>query len=86
MSPSKVDRPSIYRDLNVPEVWRLVGGQELIIEQLQADGSYAPVQESRFLHILSEDILRWLNDGVKESQVSWSRRLTQWATQLGQQS
>ena len=68
------------------EVWRLVRGQELIIEQLQADGSYAPVQESRFLGVSSDDILRWLNDAANESQVSWTRRLTQWATQLGQQS
>ena len=40
MSPPQVDRPTIYRDLRVFEVWRLVRGQKLIIEQLQADGTY----------------------------------------------
>ena len=32
MSPPQVDRPAIYSDLGVAEVWRLVRGQELIIE------------------------------------------------------
>ena len=70
MSPPQVDRPAIYRDLGVAEVWRLVRGQELIIEQLQADGSYAPVEESRFLHIRPEDILRWLNEAATERRGS----------------
>jgi Uma2 family endonuclease len=85
MSPPQVDRPSIYRDLGVAEVWRLVRGRELIIEQLQADGSYAPVDASRFLLIRPEDILRWLSEAAKESQASWNRRLTQWAMGLGHQ-
>jgi len=86
MSPPQVDRSSIYRDLGVAEVWRLVKGQELIIEQLQADGSFAPVEVSRFLRVRPEDILRWLNEGANEAQPSWNRRLTQWAMGLGQQA
>ena len=71
MSPPQVDRPSIYRDLGVAEVWRLVRGQELIIEQLQADGSYATVEASRFLHIRPEDIVfRWLNEAATERQAN----------------
>jgi Uma2 family endonuclease len=83
MSPPQVDRPAIYRDLGVAEVWRLVQGQELIIEQLQADGSYAPVEESRFLHIRAEDVLRWLNEAATERPAAWNRRLNQWAIGLG---
>jgi Uma2 family endonuclease len=84
MSPPQVDRPSIYRDLGIPEVWRLVRGQELIIEQLQADGSYAIVDASRFLLIRPDDIVRWLSEAAKESQTTWNRRLNQWAMGLGQ--
>jgi len=58
----------------------------LIIEQLQADGSYAPVEKSRFLRIGADEILRWLNEAATEHQASWSRRLSQWAMELGQQS
>ncbi len=86
MSPPQVDRPAIYTDLGVAEVWRLVRGQELIIEQLQADGSYASVEESRFLHIRPEDILRWLNEAATEREATWSRRLNQWAMGLGHQA
>jgi Uma2 family endonuclease len=85
MCPPQVNRPAIYTDLSVAEVWRLDRGQEVIIEQLQSDGSYAPVQESRFLHIGSEDILRWLNEAATEREASWNRRLTQWAMGLGHQ-
>ena len=53
-SPTQIDRPAIYREIGVTEVWRLVRAQELIIEQLGADGSYVPVEQSRFLHICAE--------------------------------
>jgi len=86
MSPSQVDRPAIYVDLGVAEVWRLVRGQELIIEQLQADGSYASVEESRFLHIRAEDIFRWLNEATAEREAAWNRCLNQWAMGLGHQA
>jgi Uma2 family endonuclease len=86
MSPSQVDRPAIYADLGVAEVWRLVRGQQLIIEQLQADGSYASVEESRFLHIRAEDIFRWLNEATAEREAAWNRCLNQWAMGLGHQA
>jgi len=83
MSPPQVDRPAIYTDLGVAEVWRLVRGRELIILQLQADGSYASIEESRFLHIRGEDVLRWLNEAATEREAAWNRRLNQWAMGLG---
>ena len=36
MSPPHVDRQTIYTDLGVAEVWRLVRGRELVIARLQA--------------------------------------------------
>ena len=83
MSPPQVDRPSIYKDLGVAEVWRLVRGQALIIEQLQADGSYASIEASRFLHIRAADVLRWLNEAATEREAAWNRRLNHWAMGLG---
>jgi Uma2 family endonuclease len=82
MSPSQVDRAAIYKDLGVSEVWRLVRGQELVIEQLQPDGSYAAIEESRFLHIRAENVLSWLNEAVTEREAAWNRRLNQWAMEL----
>ncbi len=66
LSPSQVDRPAIYRDLRVAEVWRFVRGETLVIEQLQPDGSYAAVEESRFLRIRPEDVLRWVKTAATE--------------------
>jgi hypothetical protein len=86
MCPPQVDRPAIYRDLGVSEVWRLVRGQELMIEQLQADGSSVPVEESRFLRIRGEVVLRWLNEATTEREAAWNRRLIQWAMRLGGQA
>jgi Uma2 family endonuclease len=86
MSPPQVDRPAIYSDLGVAEVWRLVRGQELIIELRQADGSYAQAEESRFLGIRAEEILRWLNAAATEREAAWNRRLNQWAMGLGRQA
>jgi Uma2 family endonuclease len=40
LSPPQVDRPSIYRDLGVAEVWWLAGTDKLMFEQLQPDGTY----------------------------------------------
>jgi Uma2 family endonuclease len=86
MSPSQVDRPSIYRDLGVAEVWRFVRGETLVIEQLQPDGSYAEVAESRFLRIRPDEVLRWVNEAANERQSVWNRRLNHWAMGLGPQT
>src|SRR4051794_6945176 len=85
LCPPQVDRPAIYRELGVAEVWRLVEGPELIIEQLQADGAYLPVEESRFLRIRGEVVLQWLNEAVTEREAAWNRRLNQWAMGQGNQ-
>ncbi len=82
LSPPEVDRPAIYRDLRVVEVWRFVRGETLIIEQLQPDESYAAVEESRFLRVRSGDVLRWVKAAATERPSVWNRLLNQWAMGL----
>ena len=86
LSPPQVDRPAIYRDLRVVEVWRFVRGEVLIIEQLQPDGSYAAVEGSRFLRVRPDDVLRWLNAAAAERPSVWNRRLNRWAMGLGRRA
>jgi Uma2 family endonuclease len=85
-SGPQIDRPSIYADLGVVEVWRDVKGQKFVIEHLQADGSYAPADASRFLRIRADEILGWLTAEDSTRELAWNRRLNQWATGLGRQA
>ncbi len=57
-----------------------------MIEQLQADGSYAAVEASRFLGIRADDILGWLTADDSGNEPEWNRRLNQWAMGLGRQA
>ncbi len=86
ISPSQVDRAAIYKDLGVTELWRYVKGQTLVIEQLQADGSYRPVDSSQFLRINAVEILGWLTAEDADRESAWNRRLNQWALGLGRQA
>jgi hypothetical protein len=86
MSPSQVDRPAVYRDLRVAEIWRFARRAKLIIEQLQPDGSYTAVEESRFLRIRPDDVLHWLKEAETEDELVWHRRLTQWVMGLGRRA
>jgi hypothetical protein len=54
----------------------------VVIEQLQADGSYAPAESSRFLPVRASDILRWLIAEDSADEIAWERRLDQWARRL----
>ena len=83
ISRPQVDRPSIYAALRVAEVWRLVKGRTLIIEQLQPDGSYAPAEASRFLPIRPDEVIGWLYAEDVGQEDAWYRRLNQWAMGLG---
>jgi Uma2 family endonuclease len=85
ISPPKVDRSSIYAALRVLEVWRFTG-QTVVIEQLQADGSYAAVANSRFLPVSAAEITRWLLAEDASLPIAWGRRLNAWAAGLGRQA
>ena len=84
VSGPQIDRPAIYADLGVAEVWRL-GRTNFVIEHLQADGSYAPVEASQFLGIRAEVILGWLSADDRFDEQAWNRRLNEWAMGLGRQ-
>ena len=77
MSGPSINRPAIYAEL-----WRL-GRKRFVIEHLQADGSYAPVEESRFLGIRAEVILEWLSADDRLDEPAWNLRLNPWAMRLG---
>jgi Uma2 family endonuclease len=77
ISPSEVDRPAIYAALKVPEVWRF-DGESVVIEQLQKDGTYAPVESSRFLSIRAEEVYRWVVVEDTSDALAWEQRLREW--------
>jgi Uma2 family endonuclease len=77
ISPSEVDRPGIYAVLKVPEVWRF-DGESVVIEHLQKDGSYAPVEASRFLPIRAEEVYRWVAVEDFRDALAWEQRLREW--------
>ena len=77
ISPSEVDRPAIYAALKVPEVWRF-DGASCVIEHLQKDGTYAPVESSRFLPIRAEEVYRWVAAEDTSDELAWEQRLREW--------
>jgi Uma2 family endonuclease len=81
LSPSQIDRPSIYATLQVPEIWRF-DGANVVIEQLGPDGSYSPVDSSRFLPVTAKDILRWIVHEDSSDELEFERRVTEWAREL----
>jgi Uma2 family endonuclease len=82
-SHPQIDRPAIYAALRVVEVWRYARGRKLHIDRLQADGSYAPAEESLFLGISAKEIFGWLTAKDANREAAWNRRLAQWAAKLG---
>jgi Uma2 family endonuclease len=83
ISPSQVDRPGIYAALNVAEVWRVKRDRMVVIEHLRPDGSYAPVETSRFLGVSAKEIQGWLTAEDVGQQEVWYCRLQRWAMELG---
>jgi hypothetical protein len=54
----------------------------LAIEQLGPDGSYSPVDSSRFLPVTAKDILRWIVHEDSSDELEFERRVTEWAREL----
>jgi hypothetical protein len=50
----------------------------LIIEQLDADGTYQPVERSGFVPVTPEKVMRWVLDAGSSDQADWSRRPRAW--------
>ena len=79
ISRGALDRMDIYAALGVPEVWRF-DGEALQVDQLQADGTYAPVQQSLSLPVLPlDEVVRWLHLMDKiGNYTKWGRLLREW--------
>ena len=74
ISRPAVDRAGIYAALRVPEVWRFEANQ-VVIDRLTADGTYATVDTSLFLPVRAEDIRRWIVDEDASDEIAWTERL-----------
>ncbi len=79
VSNPQIDRPSIYAALRVAEIWRIARDRKPVIEHLQPDGSYAPVQASRFLPLTADEIHELLTAEDIAREEDWYRRLNEWA-------
>jgi len=79
ISPSKIDRPSIYAALRVAEVWRYDGeSQRMVIERLSEDGTYQTANMSGFLPVRSDEVGRWVLEEDRRAGSAWGRRLRAW--------
>jgi Uma2 family endonuclease len=79
ISSPKIDRSGIYAALQVIEVWRFEGKSEkVVIERLDEDGRYYPIDASAFLPIRAEEVRRWVIEEDSSDQSAWARRLRAW--------
>ncbi len=76
LSPSRIDRPGIYRALQVPEIWRL-RKKSISIEQLGPDG-YVASAASRYLYVRPDEVMLWSVGEEARLRVGWERRLREW--------
>jgi Uma2 family endonuclease len=77
ISRPKVDRPGIYAEMGVPELWRLNGGTP-VIERLGAEARYRPVEVSGWLGVNVAQLRRWVVEEDSSNAREWSRRMQAW--------
>jgi Uma2 family endonuclease len=77
ISPPKIDRPGIYAALKVPEIWRFEN-ETVFIGRLCGDGTYTKVELSQFLHVRSDEVVRWLIAEDCRDKRAWAHRLRAW--------
>jgi Uma2 family endonuclease len=77
ISPSKIDRPGIYRSLQVTELWRYRDGI-ISIEQIDAGGDYVAAETSKFLYVRPEEVTRWVVREDASDRLAWKERLAEW--------
>ncbi|MGZ3318090.1 MAG: Uma2 family endonuclease [Isosphaeraceae bacterium] len=78
LSLSRIDRTGIYAALRVAEVWRF-DGEQIVIDRLQTERVYQPVEASGFLPVNSQEIARWVLNKAFHDGSLWARRLRAWA-------
>ncbi|MGO8862289.1 MAG: Uma2 family endonuclease, partial [Acidimicrobiales bacterium] len=77
ISRPKVDRPGIYAEMGVPELWRLDGGTP-VIERRGAEARYRPVEVSGWLGVNVAQLRRWVVEEDSSNAREWSRRMQAW--------
>jgi Uma2 family endonuclease len=77
LSPSKIDRPAIYRAMQVSELWSFHAGI-VSIEHVGVDGNFLTAESSRFLHVRPDDITRWIVKENSANRRQWKTRLREW--------
>lgn len=77
LSPSALDRASIYAALGVAEVWRY-DGLRVRIERLTPGGRYESIPESGWLVVQPEELERLLTDDYDEDN-EFTDRVRAWA-------
>jgi hypothetical protein len=84
LTSSSLDKLSIYARLGVAEVWRYAGGKPEILV-LSGEG-YERMSESRALAPLtSEDLARFVEEGLRKDRPEWVREVRLWARSRGSQ-
>jgi Uma2 family endonuclease len=78
ISTSVLNRLGIYSALRVSEVWRS-DGQQILIEHLQEDGTYASVGYSpSFPWLPLAELNRFLRESVNMDETTWIRSFRAW--------
>jgi Uma2 family endonuclease len=78
ISTSALNRLAIYAAIGVSEIWRSDGSQ-ILISQLQDDGSYVPVPQSpSFPWLPVAGLSRFLSAGMSMSETQWIRSFRTW--------
>jgi len=82
LTSSSLNKLPIYARLGVAEVWRYAGGRPDILG-LQGEG-YERMAQIRFLPPLtSEDLVRFVEEGLKKERPEWVREVRRWARSRG---
>ena len=78
ISTSVLDRLGIYATLRVSEVWRS-DGHQVLVEQLQDDGTYVRVDQSpSFPWLPLAELGRFLEASRTMDETSWIRSFRAW--------
>lgn len=79
ISPSALDRLTIYAALGVAEVWRF-DGESLAILRLREDGTYSEVNESPgVVGLRRDDVVHWVRLSENAShRPAWNRQFREW--------
>lgn len=82
VSPSKLDRPSVYAALKVPELW-VTDGSTLQVFRLNPQGTYTPVVRSAYFPMLPPDaFLAFVLQTWHESEWDLMQHAAEWARGL----